>query len=581
MPGFENSVLTDVGLTALTDAEAGAHIEYTHMEAGDGDIYGGETEIYGMTALNHYVMDFPITNFSNDGDGQITLVGVISSKNVTTGFYFKELAVRCTIDSGAPILYTVSYAGATGDYIPASTETPVVIQTVQIIIRIDRAPNVTVIVQPGLDVTCQNIGLGSVGPGWFRDKIGQVCWFKRINSPKKTLELSETSDIVSIDVPTVDVNLDMWVALGNPDIFPHFSTIQNALDYLKPLRINPGITVTIYVSGGVWTNSSMITVDHPQGSQIKILGTVGPSKTVTTASRVGDIVTLNAAVGTFSDIAVGDFILYYNSSNGPGACVSGVRLVTAVAADGSNLSYALGFYGPYPGGGISGGTVYPVKTVIHFAAGQHGMLIKNSGLGLLQNVILRGTPSTASIYGLRAIAGISNIDYVASYGWFGTGGGSGIGIYAAATGTIFLTKCSACGNHEGFYAFTGGSYITAEDSFSNCNSASGFTSNAAYLAATRSYACGNTSNGFSCGNGGYIGVNFCWGLNNNSTGLRADLHAHSAPGPTQGGTFTGNAWRDIALTILSSIVRGGGAIIYNSANIAPNVLSADGCYFSP
>src|SRR5215831_785411 len=118
MAGFDHSVLTDVGWDALADAISGKQLGFIHMEAGDGTITGGDSQMQTMTSLVHKVMDFPITSFSDDGQGQVTLIGTISSKNNTTGapFYFRELGVKATIDGGTELLYTVAN-NTTPDYI--------------------------------------------------------------------------------------------------------------------------------------------------------------------------------------------------------------------------------------------------------------------------------------------------------------------------------------------------------------------------------------------------------------------------------------------------------------------------------
>jgi microcystin-dependent protein len=200
MPGFDHSVLTDVGWDALADALAGGKLGFIHMEAGDGIIAGGDPEMEGMTQLVHKVMDVPITAFSDDGQGQVTLIGTLSSKNNPgPAFSFTELGVRATIDAGPELLYTVSY-NTTPDVIPAATDVSVVIETLQIIVKIDRTITPTINVVAGGDVTAMNIGVSTVGPGWYRDKQGQVLYFKRAVSPTNTILLADKGDTISFDV---------------------------------------------------------------------------------------------------------------------------------------------------------------------------------------------------------------------------------------------------------------------------------------------------------------------------------------------------------------------------------------------
>ena len=581
MAGFDRSILTDVGWDALGDAEAGQHIEYTHLEAGDGFVYGGDAEIFAMTNLVHKVMNFPITNFTNDGQGQITLIGVISSQNVTTGFQFREIGVRCTIDGGPSILYAVSNAGDDADYMPSSGESGVVIQTVQIIIKIDRAENVSIVVQPGLDVTCQNIGAATVGPGWFRDKQGQICWFKRINSPKGTLELSETTELVSIDIPSITIDLDMWVALGNPDIFPHFSTIQKALDYLFPLTIKPGIFVTIHVAAGVWLNSAPILINHVQGQQVKIIGEASAAKTVTSCQSLGtNTVRLNAAAGTFSGMVVGDYIYYANTASAPSMAVSGAWPITAVAGNGSTVTYTTTLWGTWPLTTVTGGTAYHLKTVVSFASGGNGMTVKGDGLGMLKNCILRGNVSgTIQMHGFQVIVGEAWIEYVGAYGWLGTSGSNGI--ITNGTGRLHCTNCSANNGEHGFSSGDQGAWMSANTCFANGNNRIGFSCQGGDFSGSLCVACGNKTIGFVNTDVGSISLNNSYGSYNAQYGLYCQFHSNIGIGPFAGGSYLSNTTRDVQITSLSSIIRTGPAMSYGSANIAPNTLSWDGCLFSP
>jgi Phage tail-collar fibre protein len=582
MPGFDHSVLTDVGWDALTDAEAGQHIEYTHLEAGDGYVYGGDEEIFGMTDLKNKIMDFPITNFSNDGQGQITLVGVISSKNVTTGFNFREIGVRCTIDGGPSILYAVANSGDEADYIPSSAESGIVIQTVQIIIKIDRATNVTVIITPGLDVTAQNIGPGTVGPGWFRDKQSQVLWFKRLNSPKNTIDLIETSDLISIDVPTIDIDLDMFVALGNPDIFPHFSTIQRALDYLTPFAIKAGKTVTITVSPGVWHNSSVV-VKHIQSSQIKIIGTAGPVKTnITSASFYGDRrVALNSS--SAFGLSNGEYFLYENTGTVGGICISGVHRVVEQTTN--MIAFDSWFQGPLPSlGGVSGGTLTPIKTILSapssISTGFHVQL----DLGLLKHVVLTwdDTASSAAATGLHCTRGTAACEKV---GIIGLPGGGPRGFLIGVTGSLNASHCCATNCQYGFSGYASGGMMTLDSCFATSNWTAGFFMQQTPLNATICSAGGNAYHGFWM-DGSYVTLIQPSGYNNNSTGITSSSQSHvsvmRSSGASAAGVFTGNSYRDINISRLSDILRVDTApIYYNSTNIAPNTLSYDGCFFSP
>lgn len=200
MPGFDHSVLTDVGWDALADALSGKTLQFIHMEAGDGTVVD-DTEMQGLTALKHEVMNFPITSFSDDGQGQVTLIGTLNSRNNPgAAFYFKELGVKVTVAGGSEILYCVANSFAQADYIPAANDTATVIESMQIVVKIDRSVTFVVNVVPGGDVTAQNIGPDTAGAGLFRDKIGDILNFKRLVSTTGSVRWTVSSDTVSADV---------------------------------------------------------------------------------------------------------------------------------------------------------------------------------------------------------------------------------------------------------------------------------------------------------------------------------------------------------------------------------------------
>ena len=579
MAGFDHSVLTDVGWDALVDAEAGSHIEYVTFEAGDGYVYGGDAEMFAMTNLKNKIMNFPITNFSNDGDGQLTLLGVISSANVTTGFYLREIGVRATIDGGPPLLYAVANAGAEADYMPSSAE-GTVIQTIQIIIKIDRASNVTVVVTPGLDVTAQNIGPGSAGAGWFRDKSSQILWFKRFKSPRNTVEITETSDLISIDIPTVieNDNLDMWVAIGNPDIFPNFSTIQNALNYLIPRQIRPGATSTITVMPGVWPTQPTTVINHPQSPQIRIIGTAGATKTITGVSGSKNAVVLTGAANSMTDMNVGDYFLYKNTSSNTGKAISGCWKVTAKTS--SSITFDSAFKGTFPSlGGVSGGTVVPLQSVYPIQAHKSGFEFNGLGLGLMRYICVLGNGSSmGGGEAMKAVAGISNIENCGVHQWYDTA--SCAGFDAQLSGRLNCLDCCASRGNTGFQAGWGG-VEELNNCFASSNEYAGIRAEGGYQRLFGAYACGNGSYGFVVANNGTGLIGGVLANNNLGHGMSA-LYNSSITSSGATNSFSGNGDDDCSLHVSSTILRTAGpAISYGSSNIATNLLSSDGCWFQP
>lgn len=247
MSAFTHSVLTDVGWDQLASALAGKNLTFLNMEAGDGEVTG-DPEMETLTSLKNYVMDIPITSYSDDGKGQLTLIGTLTSKKVDAPFYFRELGVKASVGAtslmtmvvkanvlegagdlppntvegrAAPTgeqLFCVSNCGENADYIPDKLNEAVVVQNVEIVVKIDKATDVTVNVAADANVTAQNIGPASVGAGHFRDKLGSVLYFKRfISTPN--VRITETLDTVQADVifpPSVPTGCMM----DYPDVVP-------------------------------------------------------------------------------------------------------------------------------------------------------------------------------------------------------------------------------------------------------------------------------------------------------------------------------------------------------------------------
>ncbi len=107
-------------------------------------------------------------------------------------------------------------------------------------------------------------------------------------------------------LPVIIVNTTLYVATtGNDstaipgDPTHPWAEIQGALNYLSEFTIFTGVTVTISVAAGVYHSATSIIIDHPQGQNIQIIGTIGAPVATTSASMAGSVVTLNTSSGGF------------------------------------------------------------------------------------------------------------------------------------------------------------------------------------------------------------------------------------------------------------------------------------------
>jgi hypothetical protein len=622
MSAFLNQQLTDVGWDALSTALGGGRLTFFKMQAGSGVILN-DSDIPPMTNLVQPVCDIPITKYAIEGDGQITLWGNIASAQLDTGFTFRELGIFCAIENpvvaqggGIPAGANISVIGQTpevrtnpivpnpplgtslmysycnsydqSDYIPGSGESTDVVNTIQVTIKIDKAVQPIVNISVGQTFDVQNIGPSSVGAGPWSYTQANVAYLKRLVQGPGLL-ISEDTDTITIGQKILTVDLDLYVALGNPDIAPNFSTIQNALNWLRDYYIPTNIFARIYVQPGKWLNAATTIVDHPQGLQVKIIGSYGGPFAPTSATFLGGAgngsVRLNGPAGRFSGIAVDDCILYLNQNNVAGMMISGIHKVTAVAADASSITFFPASWMPYPSlAGVSGGEVYHLKSVLEAAVNTHGIIVRSQGLGLLQYMALVGKTPTIDQYvlGLNASRGVTNCEYVGAFGWLQGAaiGGSSVGLAATGSGNLYLNDCAANKCNDCIWGGNPGAFLRASNSFGNSAERYGAWASGGDLYLFFCAAMGSQQSGFGARSTSIV-ADKCYGCHNSVYGIFGTSNAGIMNSPNAGGTYVNNGSRDIHLTYISSMVRTGIATVYGSSNVAPNTLSWDGCIFVP
>ena len=333
MSQFLNQQLTNAGWDALSVALGGGRLTFFKMQAGSGSI-PNDAAIPPMTALVAPVCDIGITKYSIEGDGQITLFGNIASAQLDAGFTFRELGVFCTIEqpvagqggvpsgpniqvippapgglanpvvpnppAGTPLMYSYCNSYANSDYIPGSGETTDVVNTVQVTIKIDQAENVVINITAGQQMAVENIGPPSVGAGPWSYTQANVAYMKRLVAGPMTL-ITEDPNTITVGQKQLTSDLDLYVANGNPDISPNFSSIQKALNYLGQYIIPTSIRARINVSPGTYTSATPILIDHPNSQSITIQGPQNNTVQGTSLSITGSAYTWNVTYSGISD----------------------------------------------------------------------------------------------------------------------------------------------------------------------------------------------------------------------------------------------------------------------------------------
>lgn len=393
--------------------------------------------------------------------------------------------------------------------------------------------------------------------------------------------------------PVIVVNTTLYVATsGNnstaiPNDASHpWANIQGAHTWLINYQIQPGVTVTISVGAGVYNSATPISIYHPQGQNIQIIGSIGSPISAPGASMSGTLVSLTAGVGgAFSGISANDYILASSLTTINSITESGVYKV--VGCNGTTLTYTSS------GGSaisLSGATftVTKLQSVLTFSAGIQGIVVAGNGLGSLQNFAIVGTQSGSTVIsGLRiqssAFASIQNIGLT---GWKDSVNVSSSGIICSTGGNLNANTCYANGNVNGILSLGLSSSISCINCYSNFNTC-GYWSNSSDISCTGSYACGNGSRG-----GWFANGNATIGLTGpqciasyNTFGIAANSLSSIIVTTVSGLGLTGNT-TDVALSISSVLTRSDGVNAINWATKTSNItavrtLTADGCYFNP
>ena len=503
MSAFLNQQLTNVGWDALSTALGGGRLTFFKMQAGSGTI-ANDAAIMGMTHLVTPVCDIGITKYTIEGDGQITLFGNIASAQLDLGFTFRELGVFATIEApvvgsggvptgpnitpftvapsttanpvvpnppvGTPLMYSYCNSYANSDYIPGKGETTDVVNTVQVTIKIDQAQNVVINITAGQQLSIENIGPPSVGAGPWSYTQANVAYMKRlVQGP--AMVITEDTNTITIGQRQLTADLDLYVANGNPDISPNFSTIQNAINYLGQYLIPTTIKARINVMPGYYTGN--VYMDHPNNPSITIQGPQNPSVSLTgiasiTGSANNWSVRFN--VPSTANMAVNSWVLIDSLTQNPtlynSHLLAGFYKITAVVANSSVTVLVPYRKASFSVTGVTSGSITPITAIINPVL--NGYVYFNTGIGLFQYLgVVAQVPPTLSSCGITAGSGLSKLNCVgvAGYNTIANANSTNLVHGFGTSGILRCVRCNSTNNQNGFASWGGGHF-----DFEYCNS---------------------------------------------------------------------------------------------------------------
>ena len=146
MATFNGFVLTNEGRKLLAKALVGETLTFTKLELGDG-IFNGDVKT--LTALQNKKDEIAINQIQDLKNGQVLIKAIISNKDITVGYYIREIGIFGYGDDGIEVLYAYNKA-IEPDFIPAFNSSNVVEIEYQNYILIDQAQNITALIDPSI-----------------------------------------------------------------------------------------------------------------------------------------------------------------------------------------------------------------------------------------------------------------------------------------------------------------------------------------------------------------------------------------------------------------------------------------------
>lgn len=165
MASFNNAI-TENGRLMLAHAQAGAVLIPTRIVIGSGNIPAGKTPAT-MDAVVTPVKELTINKKEAAPDGKYIIGGVYRNADISTAFYFRELAVfmraeyrdaNGAVTQNVPeVLYSYGNSGTTADYMPAYSTSTVVEKQIDLVVWVGNSATVDLTIESGVYLTRDNL----------------------------------------------------------------------------------------------------------------------------------------------------------------------------------------------------------------------------------------------------------------------------------------------------------------------------------------------------------------------------------------------------------------------------------------
>jgi hypothetical protein len=580
MGDFSNSVVTTVGNalfnTAVQNSQA---VTITKVSTGDGVI--GATDPHTLTNLISLKQNITPASANTLVAGQATFTFTIDTfAGGFTGYVFREVGIFGKIGAGAETLLTYA-STTTPDTLTVSTTK----DTYTLVLKLSTAATMTCTVNMEFTLplhAAQHLdnGLDPL-PVFTSTRTGSVP----IGTGNKKQYLSGASTWENT-LPVITSNLSITViSSGTPDNVTTFPSIQAAHDYLLGFQFYPGITVTINVQAGTYSQSSAATISHPNASQITI---VGPANATAAVNSVGTPTgssgnwTVPVTVSSTANMSVNGYVYIQNltflPSNYNQALIDGLYQITGIAGSVVSINVPLTLASFPVITGITAGSITPITAILSCTNCNGFTFLKATRVSYIVTAMASATSDCHGFSG-GVGSGLSTFNFCGAFGFKRAGNIQMCG-FIAANGSIFsITNSGATGNENGAVCSQGG-VIQFNQVTCNYNSQYGIWSDSGYGTLTNTIACGNSSHGILGTNGAIYempSASTLFFLRNNNYGIYLSGNCRMAALNNLYSLF--NVTYDLALSSLSSF-SSNSVITATNKNVTAGTLSADGCYLS-
>lgn len=141
---FPAIYFTNKGRALQAKALTGTQLKFTRIAVGDGNLSG--QDIGDLANLINEVKSLSITTLKTMTGGKATVGGILSNKDISTGFNLREIGVFAQDPNLGEILYSYGNAGALAEYIPAQGGAEIVTKKINLNTIVGNASSVSAII---------------------------------------------------------------------------------------------------------------------------------------------------------------------------------------------------------------------------------------------------------------------------------------------------------------------------------------------------------------------------------------------------------------------------------------------------